>query len=70
MIKKIDSFKKYKEAYIESVEHPEKFWETIAEKFYWRKKWDKVLEFDLSKPEVKWFQGGKLNITKIVSTDT
>ena len=64
MIKKIDSFKQYKEAYIESVEHPEKFWEAIAEKFYWRKKWDRVLEFDLSKPEVKWFQGGKLNITE------
>ena len=64
MIKKIDSFKQYKEDYIESVEHPEKFWEAIAGKFYWRKKWDKVLDFDLSKPEVKWFQGGKLNITE------
>jgi len=27
-------------------------------------KWDKVLEWDFNKPEVKWFIGGKLNITE------
>jgi acetyl-CoA synthetase len=32
--------------------------------FLWRKKWDKVLEWDFHKPEVKWFPGGKLNITE------
>ncbi|MDL5049319.1 acetate--CoA ligase [Oscillatoria amoena NRMC-F 0135] len=36
-------------------------WQTI---FFWRKKWDKVLEWDFHKPEVKWFPGGKLNITE------
>ncbi len=64
MVEKIHSYKKYKEDYIESVENPEKFWGAIAENFSWRKKWDKVLDYDLSKPEIKWFEGGKLNITE------
>ena len=64
MVEKIHSYKKYKEDYLESVNDPEKFWGEIADNFYWRKKWDKVLEWDFSKPEIKWFEGGKLNITE------
>lgn len=60
----IKSFAEYKKAYQESVENPEAFWDNIADKFYWQKKWDKTLEWDFSKPEIKWFQGGKLNITE------
>ena len=30
----------------------------------WKRRWDKVLEWDFTKPEVKWFIGGKLNITE------
>ena len=41
------------------------FWEEIAEEhFLWRKKWDNVLSWDFSKPEVKWFEGAQLNITE------
>ncbi|MBS1683015.1 MAG: acetate--CoA ligase [Bacteroidetes bacterium] len=54
----------YENAYQESVTNPEKFWASIAEDFTWRKKWNKVLEWDFHKPEVKWFIGGKLNITE------
>jgi len=60
----IKSFAEYKEWYKQSVENPERFWDTIANKFVWKKKWDKTLEFDFNTPEVKWFQGGKLNITE------
>ncbi|MCM4161784.1 acetate--CoA ligase [Antarcticibacterium flavum] len=60
----IKSFAEYKRAYQESVEDPEAFWSRIANEFTWQKKWDKTLEWDFSKPEVKWFQGGKLNITE------
>ena len=60
----IDSFDTYKDIYKLSVDHPEQFWEEIASQFVWRKKWDKVLEWDFHKPEVKWFLGGKLNITE------
>ncbi|MEO5585232.1 MAG: acetate--CoA ligase, partial [Flavobacteriales bacterium] len=54
----------YDEAYRLSVEDPEGFWAAQAETFTWRKKWDKVLEWDFTKAEVKWFKGGKLNITE------
>jgi len=63
-MKDIRSFEAYQETYRKSVEDPEGFWATIAEDFVWKKKWDKVLEWDFSKPEVKWFNGGKLNITE------
>ena len=48
----------YDEAYRLSAEDPEGFWAAQAETFTWRKKWDKVLEWDFTKPEVKWFKGG------------
>ena len=54
----------YRSAYNESIASPEQFWEKIAAAFTWRKPWDKVLEWNFSKPDIKWFQGGKLNITE------
>ncbi|MEQ1585153.1 MAG: acetate--CoA ligase [Cyclobacteriaceae bacterium] len=63
-MKKISSQSDYQQVYQESVQQPEKFWANIAEDFVWRKKWDTVLEWDFNKPEVKWFVGGKLNITE------
>ncbi len=54
----------YHAAYKNSVENPERFWGHVAEHFYWRKKWDKVLEWNFNGPDVKWFRGGKLNITE------
>lgn len=64
MIKEIRSSSDYQEVYKESTSNPEAFWSSVAENFQWRKKWDKVLEWDFTKPEVKWFIGGKLNITE------
>lgn len=58
----IKSFAEYEKIYKKSVEDPEGFWGEMAEKqLTWYKKWDKVLEYDFTKPEIKWFQGGKLN---------
>jgi len=54
----------YKTAYEKSVNDPEGFWGEIAATFHWRKKWDKVLEWDFKTPTIKWFGGGKLNITE------
>ena len=55
----------YYKIYRKSVKEPEAFWEKIAEEnFTWYKKWDNVLEWDFKKPEVKWYQGAKLNITE------
>ncbi|WP_028890269.1 acetate--CoA ligase [Tenacibaculum ovolyticum] len=61
----IKHFEEYYQIYRKSVRSPEAFWEEIAEEhFVWRKKWDNVLSWDFKKPEVKWFEGGKLNITE------
>ncbi|MET6991405.1 acetate--CoA ligase [Sediminicola arcticus] len=61
----IKHLEEYFQVYRKSVRDPESFWEEVAEEhFMWRKKWDKVLSWDFSKPEVKWFEGAKLNITE------
>ncbi|HUC81855.1 MAG TPA: acetate--CoA ligase [Flavisolibacter sp.] len=60
----IKSLEEYKETYKQSVEDPEKFWSGVAENFQWRRKWDKVSEWNFKDPDVKWFINGKLNITE------
>jgi acetyl-CoA synthetase len=60
----IGSLAEYEKIYKKSVEDPEGFWAELAEKrLSWHKKWDRVLEYDLHKPEIKWFQGGQLNVS-------
>ncbi len=61
----IKHLEEYFNVYRKSINEPENFWEEIAEEnFAWRKRWDKVLEEDFAKGEVKWFTGAKLNITE------
>ncbi len=60
----ITNYDQYKTAYKKSVDDPEGFWADIASHFFWRKRWDKVLEWDFNDYHAKWFQGGKLNITE------
>ena len=60
----IKSLEEYQLAYKESIEDPEKFWASVAENFTWRKKWDKVLNWNFTEPKIEWFKGGKLNITE------
>jgi len=60
----IQSLEQYHREYKKSVEDPEGFWGAIAENFQWRKKWDKVLNWNFTEPKVEWFAGGKLNITE------
>jgi len=60
----ITSQEQYEIAYRVSVSDPDGFWGSVAQHFQWRKKWDKVLEWNFKEPAIKWFQGGKLNITE------
>ena len=61
----IKTFEAYKAAYKASIDNPADFWAAIAsENFVWRKPWNDVLSWDFSTPEVKWFEGAKLNITE------
>ncbi len=64
MAARITSFERYEEEYKKSVEDPEAFWANVAENFTWKKKWDKVLEWNFTEPDVKWFINAKLNITE------
>jgi acetyl-CoA synthetase len=58
------SEEQYYKDYNKSIAEPEAFWSSIASHFLWRKKWDKVLEWNFKEPRIEWFQGGKLNITE------
>ncbi|MDF3026820.1 MAG: acetyl-coenzyme synthetase [Fluviicola sp.] len=60
----IKTLEEYREKYAQSVSDPEGFWEDIANEFQWMKKWDKVLEWNFTQPDIKWYQGAKLNITE------
>ncbi len=63
-MQKITSMEEYREEYAKSVSDPEAFWNSKAETFRWKKKWDRTLEWEFTTPDVKWFPGGKLNITE------
>lgn len=60
----LQSFQQYQEAYQKSVDNPEDFWASIATNFQWKKPWDKVLNWNFSDPNVRWFDGAQLNITE------
>ena len=60
----ITSLNEYNSAYKKSVDDPEGFWGDVAKSFVWRKKWDKVLDWNFEEPNIKWFINGKLNITE------
>jgi acetyl-CoA synthetase len=63
---RIRTFAEYEAAYQRSVADPEAFWAEVAQEFYWRKPWTKTLQWNFEEPNVKWFVGGKLNITENV----
>ncbi len=64
MVPKIHSLGGYIHEYQKSMANPEAFWGEAAESFYWRKPYDRILEWEFEGPSVKWFSGGKLNITE------
>jgi len=58
------SIEAYNTAYSKSVETPEKFWADIARSFRWKTSWKEVLSWEFDSPNVRWFDGGELNITE------
>ena len=54
----------YEQMYKQSIEDPAGFWGEQAEKFLtWSKPWDKTQEWDFNTADIKWFQGGELNVS-------
>ncbi|MEO0779821.1 MAG: acetate--CoA ligase, partial [Bacteroidota bacterium] len=64
MILQIQNLEEYQQVYQRSVADPEAFWAEMADSFVWKKKWDRVLDWDFRTPKVEWFSGGQLNITE------
>ena len=60
---RIESKDQYQSFYAESLKELDKYWSDRAETFEWYKKWDSVLTGDFHDLEMKWFDGGKTNIT-------
>ena len=54
---------KYEEMYKQSIENPEEFWAQQGESIDWYKKWDKVMDYNFNTADIKWYEGGKLNVT-------
>ncbi|MHB8788902.1 MAG: acetate--CoA ligase [Desulfobulbaceae bacterium] len=60
----VKSMDEYRAIYQRSMDDPEGYWAERAEQLTtWDKKWDRVLEWDFTTPDIKWFQGGKLNVS-------
>ena len=57
----VNSLEAYHAQYAESIQDPEAFWATIAERLTWYQKWDTVRDYDFINGEIKWFDGGTLN---------
>jgi len=53
----------YLKMYQESVEDPEGFWDKQADRLDWFKKWDRTLDWDFNKAYIRWYEGGKLNVS-------
>ncbi|MBX2842064.1 MAG: acetate--CoA ligase [Flammeovirgaceae bacterium] len=64
MSNRIQTLGGYIHEYQKSVLEPENFWTRIADSFYWRKRWDKVVDWNFDEPKVEWFVNAKLNITE------
>ena len=57
----VNSLDTYQTQYAESIQAPEAFWATVAERLTWYQKWDTVSNYDFVDAEIKWFEGGTLN---------
>ena len=54
----------YKAMYQHSLKEPEAFWAEQAEQFLcWSKRWDTVMDYDYPTGHIRWFEGGKLNVS-------
>ena len=59
----IKNMDQYREIYDRSIQDQNAFWADIAERITWTKKWDRVSDVDYTKAQIKWFEGGKLNVS-------
>eukprot|EP00127_Corallochytrium_limacisporum_P002178 Clim_evm72s108 gene=Clim_evmTU72s108 len=62
----VHSMKEYQELYDQSINDPDAFWSKIAERFYWKQKWENLKDVNFSRKagpvSIKWFVGAKTNV--------
>ncbi|NQU67005.1 MAG: acetate--CoA ligase [Candidatus Marinimicrobia bacterium] len=59
----IPTMEAYLELYNQSMNDPDAFWANQAERLSWYKKWDTVSDVDFHTGKIKWYEGGKLNVS-------
>ena len=57
------SLEDYLDEYTFSVNDSDNFWSKKAERIDWYQKWDKISDVDFTKPQIRWFINGKLNVS-------
>ena len=60
---KFKSLEDYLDEYTFSVNDSDNFWSKKAERIDWYEKWDKISDVDFTKPQIRWFINGKLNVS-------
>jgi len=54
----------YEDLYARSLRDPDGFWSEQADRFVtWSRKWDSVQEVDYRRAHIRWFEGGRLNVS-------
>lgn len=54
----------YQTMYQQSIQQPEQFWAQQATEFLdWMQPWQQVMDCDLTQAQIRWFVGGKLNVS-------
>ena len=59
----IKSMDEYRRLYEQSITDNEGFWAQQAERLHWYQKWDSIKEVDYTQAAIKWYEGGKLNVS-------
>ena len=59
----IHSNEEYENQYKQSLENSDEFWASKAKRLHWFKTWDHISDNDFNKSRIKWFEGGKLNVS-------
>jgi acetyl-CoA synthetase len=59
----VNSIEQYKETYEASVNKPDEFWASVANRIDWYRRWDKISEVDYKNAKINWYLNGKLNVS-------
>ncbi|MBM3985165.1 MAG: acetate--CoA ligase [Planctomycetes bacterium] len=59
----VPSLDAYRRLHAEACDDPEGFWSRVAGRLLWDHGWNRVLDWDFRKAHVRWFEGGRLNVS-------